>query len=107
MLPDSLTELLPGDGSKVVLTGLNLPALARKVAQLLDGPLRWRRILVITPTAIEAEDLVGDLSYFRPEGRLGILYSLELRPFIGTLVGSGAAAERLGALSLLSGGSAP
>ncbi|MDR2456140.1 MAG: transcription-repair coupling factor [Deltaproteobacteria bacterium] len=103
MLPDSLTDILPGDGSKVSLYGLSLPAFARKLSQLLSGPWAGKRLMVVTPTAVEAEDLVGDLGFFWPEGRSVALAGLELSPFIGQIAGAAPVAERLGALALLAG----
>jgi transcription-repair coupling factor (superfamily II helicase) len=94
-------NLIPGDGSRLELIGLNIPALARKIGLLMEGPLAGRRLLVVAPTALEAEDLAGDLGYFWPGGRVGVLAGLEIKPFIGQYVGYAPTAERLSALSLL------
>ncbi|MDR2443176.1 MAG: transcription-repair coupling factor [Deltaproteobacteria bacterium] len=101
MTGDALRTLAPGDGSIVGLSGVNLPALARKVSQLMEGPLKGKKLLILTPSPVEAEDLLGDLSYFWPDGKVGVLSGSETKPFIGQYSGPAAAAERLNSLSLL------
>jgi transcription-repair coupling factor (superfamily II helicase) len=67
----------------------------------MEGPLAGQKLLVLTPTPVEAEDLLGDLNYFWPHGRTGLLAGLDTKPFIGQYGGPALAAERLNSLSLL------
>jgi transcription-repair coupling factor (superfamily II helicase) len=95
-----MDELSPR-GQKIGLSGLNPPALARLVSRLMDGPFSGQCILILTPTAIEAEDLAGDLSFFWPQGRVELMPGVETKPFLGQQVGSEAMADRLRALYTL------
>ncbi|MDR0355842.1 MAG: transcription-repair coupling factor [Deltaproteobacteria bacterium] len=87
--------------SRVAVFGPNLPALARLVSKLMEGAYSSRRVLILTPTAVEAEDLVGDLSFFWPEGRVELLPAMETKPYLGLMIGPGLMADRLKALHTL------
>ncbi|MDR1546867.1 MAG: hypothetical protein LBU12_09220, partial [Deltaproteobacteria bacterium] len=93
-----LEDLNPGDGARVLLSGLNLPALARLVSRQMDGPLAGRRLLILAPTALEAEDLAGDLSFFLDSSRPTLLPAPESKPFLGQTAGQAPWADRLLAL---------
>ncbi|MDR2300807.1 MAG: DEAD/DEAH box helicase, partial [Deltaproteobacteria bacterium] len=93
-------ELYP-HGERVGLLGLNSPALARLITRLMEGPLAKKSLLVVTPTPLEAEDLMGDLSFFWPGGEVIFMPQLESIPFMGQTVGPEAMAERLKALHTL------
>ncbi|MDR1309615.1 MAG: DEAD/DEAH box helicase, partial [Deltaproteobacteria bacterium] len=99
-----LGRLAPGQGDRVGLVGLNPPALARLLARRMEGPLAGGCLLVLVPTALEAEDLVGDLSFFWPAGRTLLMPGFETKPFLGQVVGPGPMAERIMALGSLMDG---
>ncbi|MDR0621194.1 MAG: hypothetical protein LBJ61_04895, partial [Deltaproteobacteria bacterium] len=92
---------LAPEGGKIGLYGLNPPALARLVAHLMSGPFSGRSVLILAPTALEAEDLAGDLSFFWPEGLVAPMPGLEGKPFMGQVVSPEAGADRLRALETL------
>lgn len=77
------TDLLElGANRRVVLAGLTIPALARLLVQLIQK--RPRIIIAAIPTTIMAEDLVGDLKFFWPEGqdRVHLFPEFEAKPFL-------------------------
>ncbi|MDR1395727.1 MAG: transcription-repair coupling factor, partial [Deltaproteobacteria bacterium] len=91
-------EDLDPQGGKIFLGGLSITALARLVSQGLDGPLSGKTLLILTPTAMEAEDLASDLHFFRPEARVFLFPAADSKPFLNLSVNSSAAADRLLAL---------
>lgn len=78
----NISDLQLQGGRNVVLGGLPLPALARLLVQLVyDRP---QTIFITVPTALMAEDLVGDLGFFWPEGRdrINLFPAFEAKPFL-------------------------
>ncbi|MDR2353185.1 MAG: transcription-repair coupling factor [Deltaproteobacteria bacterium] len=96
-----LEEFAPFQG-QMSLDGLPIPALARQLSLLLkEGILRDKKILVITPTPLEAEDFRGDLRFFWADGVVTLLPGLDRHPFLGKLTGISSLGERLLALRKL------
>ncbi|MDR0548811.1 MAG: transcription-repair coupling factor [Deltaproteobacteria bacterium] len=92
-----LAELDPKKG-KLSLSGLSIPALARLIGQARSSLFVDEILLVVTPTAVEAEDLSLDLRFFQPELEVVLLPSPDLKPFLDRVINSYLAAERLRAL---------
>jgi transcription-repair coupling factor (superfamily II helicase) len=61
----------------------------------------------VTPTAVEAEDLLYDLQFFQPKAEIRSLAALENRPFLSQAAGGGAQAERLETLASLASTDGP
>jgi transcription-repair coupling factor (superfamily II helicase) len=102
------TDLLePGADRRVVLAGLTLPALARLLVQLVQK--RPRIIVAAVPTAIMAEDLVGDLKFFWPEGRdrVHLFPGFEAKPFLPQSTSADRSLERQWTLAHLASGDSP
>lgn len=94
-------------GRNLVLGGLTPPALARLLVQLVcDRP---RTIFVAVPTPLMAEDLVGDLTFFWPEGRdrIHLFPAFEAKPFLAQSTSPDTIGQRQWALSLLSADDGP
>ncbi|MDR1165995.1 MAG: transcription-repair coupling factor [Deltaproteobacteria bacterium] len=68
-------------GGKISVGGTPLPVLARQATRLVEGRLKGRKILIVVPTALEAEDLLGDLLFFNPGGNISLLPGLDRNPF--------------------------
>ena len=103
----NINELQAESGRPVVLGGLPLPALARLLVQLVyDRP---QTIFVAVPSALMAEDLVGDLSFFWPEGqeRIHLFPALEAKPFLAQAAGPDSGLARQWALAQLASGDSP
>ncbi len=100
-------RLQPEPGRTVVLSGLPLPALARLLTQLIHG--RPRSVFVTVPTALMAEDLVGDLGFFWPEGRdrIHLFPAVEAKPFLAQSTSPDTLAQRQWALAHLAAGDSP
>ncbi|MDR2406445.1 MAG: transcription-repair coupling factor [Deltaproteobacteria bacterium] len=94
-------ELIPHKGETVKLWGLTIPALADQVARLMKDSFRKKVLLVVLPTALEAEDFVGDLEYFYPDGDISLLPGLDRSPFLQKYSGITGMGERLYAASKL------
>ncbi|MDR2827359.1 MAG: transcription-repair coupling factor [Candidatus Adiutrix intracellularis] len=105
--PGEMDLLKLGVNRRVVLAGLPLPALARLLVQLIQK--RPQIIIAAVPTTIMAEDLVGDLNFFWPEGqnRVHLFPEFEAKPFLphSTLVDR--SLERQWTLTHLASGDSP
>ncbi|MDR1486808.1 MAG: transcription-repair coupling factor [Deltaproteobacteria bacterium] len=94
-------DLTPSWDGQIHLRGLNSPGLAYLVSQLLDGPLADNRLLILTPSALEAEDLVTDLRFFWRNGPVKLLAGFESKPFLNQITATAPSAERLNSLLCL------
>ncbi|MDR2198079.1 MAG: transcription-repair coupling factor [Deltaproteobacteria bacterium] len=98
-----IEDILPGETETVNLWGLSLPALAFQLSRLLRGPLGGRKLLLLFPTALEAEEFKGDLEYFWPGGDVTLLPGADRSPFLNKFSGAAVMGERLLAASKLLG----
>ena len=94
-------------GRSVVLGGLPVGALARLLVQLVYD--RSQTIFVAVPSALTAEDLVGDLNFFWPEGRnrIHLFPAQEAKPFLAQSSSPDTLAQRQWALDRLLSGDSP
>ena len=102
-----ITKLQPASGQTMVLGGLPPAALARLLVQLVyDRP---QTVFVAVPTALMAEDLVGDLNFFWPEGkdRIHLFPAYEAKPFLAQATSADTALQRQWALAHLAKGDPP
>ncbi len=102
-----ISELQADDRRAVVLGGLPPAALARLLVQLVyDRP---QTIFVTVPTALMAEDLVGDLGFFWPQGqdRIHHFPAFEAKPFLSQATSPETSLERQWALAQLASGDSP
>ena len=90
-----------------MLAGLPVPALARTLAELLRR--RPQTVLIAVPTALMAEDLVGDLNFFWPEGqgRIHLFPAFEAKPFMPQSTAPDVVAQRQWALHHLAAEDSP
>jgi transcription-repair coupling factor (superfamily II helicase) len=58
-------------------------------------PFGKGKYLVVTPTPVEAEDLVGDLKFFSPDAQIYLFPGLDRNPFMGKYQGIISVGERL------------
>jgi transcription-repair coupling factor (superfamily II helicase) len=65
------------------------------------GPMAGKRLLAVFPSALEAEDFLGDLSFFWPGGDASLLPALDRNPFIQRFSGVTGMGERIIAASKL------
>ena len=93
-------NLVPPSGGRASFCGLNLPASAFVLSEIIRR--RPGTYLVYLPTPIEAEDFVRDLEYFWPEGDAAgailLLPGYEVKPFAGESPASDLVFTRLWAL---------
>ncbi|MDL2260022.1 hypothetical protein LJB99_04040, partial [Deltaproteobacteria bacterium OttesenSCG-928-K17] len=96
-----ISSIEAGPGRSVALGGLTLPSLARLLTRLVCA--RPQTVLVAVPTPVMAEDLVGDLNFFWPEGRgrIHLFPSLEAKPFLAQSSSPDSLAQRQWALDRL------
>ncbi len=97
-----LKSLAASATRRVVLGGVPQAALARLAVQLVAAGSQ--SILIAMPTALMAEDLVGDLNYFWPQGRehIHLLAPVEAKPFLAQASSADTLAQNLWALEKLS-----
>ena len=91
----------------IILSGLGLSPLASVLSQLIRQ--KPQSIFVALPTALEAEDLIGDLHFFWPEGKKStyLLPAFEAKPFMPQSTALETVASRLSALSQLASKNVP
>ncbi|MDR1039847.1 MAG: transcription-repair coupling factor [Deltaproteobacteria bacterium] len=97
-----LTDLDPR-GGRLELGGLPLSALARQIGLLMQGPFSRRKLAVVTPSAVEAEDFLGDLRFFWPGGECALMPGFDRKPFMQKYSGVALAGERMSAARRLAG----
>ncbi|MDR2422111.1 MAG: DEAD/DEAH box helicase, partial [Deltaproteobacteria bacterium] len=101
-----LADLTPEKG-RLSLRGPSVPALARLIGQAREKLFVDRTLLVLAPTALEAEDLAFDLRFFAPNLEVALIPPADLKPFLNRTLNTYLAAERLRALYHLAGGERP
>jgi transcription-repair coupling factor (superfamily II helicase) len=69
----------------------------------MQGPFRDRLVAVLTPTAVEAEDFLGDLKFFWPGGNCSLMPGFDRAPFMQKYSGVALAGERMAAARRLAG----
>jgi transcription-repair coupling factor len=69
----------------------------------MQGPFRKRKLAVVTPSAVEAEDFLGDLKFFWPGGKCLLMPAFDRAPFMQKYSGVALAGERMAAARMLAG----